>query len=215
MADIIGTLNQVDAWMQANRAMLQDGQVEYLAATGEYWQGLISHAGGPPQHSNSQDGSAPADNLDSHPTDQAESWRDLYGDAITGQPMPHALTVDQYRGPSGRGYSFHLLVDHAEGGQWERRESYGPEDLSFDWRQISENPVTPERLIETVLRTLNSEGWTAAPLVGRQGIQVYSQEFGRWLEVMYTDLFRGAFDHLPKPLQNDIRDALRELGLVE
>ena len=93
-----------DAWLLARWPTIQTRQTNYAGNHGgRYWQGLRTHSVIPTDAID-----APADLLDTHPTDQNESWND----AIPGLPAnwPIAFVMNVYNGPQGWGYVAHVFV---------------------------------------------------------------------------------------------------------
>lgn len=97
-----------------------------LTHGGKHWQGIGPLAAPP------DDGATGPPNLNKKPTDQAESWADVFTgpNAIPGGNWPAQVTVDVYDGPFGRGYSASVI--YTKGGEtWSRTFNSGPET----WRE--------------------------------------------------------------------------------
>lgn len=91
----------IDTVIDAYLPKLQAYEINYLDAKGHgYLQALWSHSAPP------ADGALVApDLLISKPTDQAESFFDLWSAVIiTDGKVPVRLRIDVYDGPSGKGY---------------------------------------------------------------------------------------------------------------
>jgi len=91
----------IDTVIDAYLPKFQSYEINYLDAKGRgYMQALWSHSAPP------ADGALIApDLLTSKPTDQAESFLDLWGAVIIDQgKVPVRLRIDVYDGPDGRGY---------------------------------------------------------------------------------------------------------------
>jgi hypothetical protein len=113
-------------------------QAAYLAAHGEYWQGLaIFNVDNLPD--NLDDGSSTVAAiipiLNTHPTDQVETWADLAFNL--GVTVPFAASIDVYDGPLGKGYVGTVWVKW-NGNFYTRSQNVGPEDYrTRPWQQIS------------------------------------------------------------------------------
>lgn len=121
-----------DTWLAARWPTVQARQTTYASNhSGRYWQGLKSHANFPTDAIASL-----ADNLDSHPTDQAETWND----AISGLPAnwPCALVMDVYNGPQGWGYVATVYVYVSQLDRvYSRSQNVGPEsERTIPWHEV-------------------------------------------------------------------------------
>lgn len=110
-------LAAIDTGIAAVLPEIATKQTAFIGTHGRYFQGLPTHSE-PPADGQTE----PADQLDSHPFYQAETWLDVGYDDTT----PHAaLAIDQYLGPDGPGYAcrFTVLID---GQPWQRVVNVGP-----------------------------------------------------------------------------------------
>jgi hypothetical protein len=116
----------IDTGIAAAWPEIQNKQEAYRVQHGRYFQGLCTHSEPP------ADGQpAVADQLDTHPDYQAETWLDVNYD--TQNPRA-ALAIDQYVGPQGMGYVCSFRVTIA-GELWRREINVGPATyLDAGWR---------------------------------------------------------------------------------
>lgn len=105
-------------------------QEAYFAANGRYWQGLWSQPKPP------ADGEIAAPVLDTRPTDQLETRLDTGAAALFPADAKTRLAVDAYAGPLGHGWVVLLEFEYA-GVRHVKSISYGPEDRSHDWQEVS------------------------------------------------------------------------------
>lgn len=80
-------------------------QIEYYSGNqnnGNFWQGLY-FSNTWPQHTNVADDDINADNLASSPTDQNESWVDIFPE-LSGISHPFNFRCDVFNGPEGKGF---------------------------------------------------------------------------------------------------------------
>lgn len=97
---------------------------------GRYWQGLITFST-VPNHTPGAAGDARADRLTVRPTDQAESWQDLFPEWDT-ENFAAAAKINVYDGPSGKGWNLTVFVRY-NGVIYHRQKWWGPESHDFDW----------------------------------------------------------------------------------
>ena len=118
----------IDAGIAAAWPEIQARQDAFFAEHGRYFQGLCTHT----DASVPEDGQpAPADQLDTHPDYQSETWIDVGYDSTNPRA---AMTIDQYVGPDGPGYvsSFCVII---AGELWFRSINVGPEAYrELPWR---------------------------------------------------------------------------------
>lgn len=128
---------RVDLWVTANWDAIVQKQEDWLTSHDVYWQGLITHTS-PPRHARQTDGAIEADRLASHPTDQADSWLNVWP-GLNGVKLDFAIWVDVYNGPSGIGWvaALEFEFDNGDGtiDLWRKAWQYGPEAWRVhDWR---------------------------------------------------------------------------------
>lgn len=115
---------KADDWLTAKWPTLVARQDAYFAAKGRYWQGIRTPNAIP------QDGAdtAPVTNL--KPAYQAEDWADVGLTAAVLGTLPMRLRIDQYDGPSGRGWvatATVVVTSGAGAGTYVRSRQVGPE----------------------------------------------------------------------------------------
>lgn len=128
----------IDAVIDAYLPKLQAYEIDYLDTKGRgYMQALWSHSTPP------ADGALVAPDLPtSKPTDQAESFADLWSAVVIGQgKLPVRLRIDVYDGPSGRGYVITVEVIMA-GRTYTRSINVGSER----WRDVGWTELKAEQL---------------------------------------------------------------------
>jgi len=132
MPTLAAVRTTVDNWLAARWPVVTARQDAYFANHGRYWQGLRTHLA-IPSHTNSTDGSAVADRLAEHPTDQASSWLDVLAE-WSGVPIAAAVVMAAYEGPLGHGYVGTVILLH-NGTTYLRRQNVGPESYRTEaWR---------------------------------------------------------------------------------
>ena len=103
---------KVDGWVGARLPAFRDTQDAWLAAHGQYFQGLGASTIIP---ANGAD--APTDNLASHPTDQSEDWNAFLASAtvpiVVPPAMPAQLIFNVYEGPVGWGWELVTVFDYS------------------------------------------------------------------------------------------------------
>lgn len=108
----------IDSAIATRWDLITAQQEALLQATGNYWQGLLTHSTIP------ADGAAiPPDRAGEKPSGQPYSWLDLQG---LPSEMASALRCDSYAGPQGKGYVLVMMVE-IEGIVYERLINVGPE----------------------------------------------------------------------------------------
>lgn len=125
MATLSLLRTRIDTWLTARWPTITARQDLYFQNNGKYWQGLITHSI-PPSHTTVQDNDIVPDNYNSKPTDQNESWKDVFP-AFETIPFPCQLQCDVYSGPKGKGYVVTIRVIH-NGNTYIRSQNVGPED---------------------------------------------------------------------------------------
>lgn len=136
MASLSAVRNAVDAQLATLWAAIQAAQDEYYAAHDRYWQGKPTHAADL-AYTAAKEGDVEPDRIDDHPTDQAESWRDLFPQWAAVK-LRAALRIDTYSGPSGDGYVGTVRVKY-DGTVYERSQNSGPEtERTLAWHVVSE-----------------------------------------------------------------------------
>ncbi len=138
---LIQVRNRVNTWL-TNHVGGANGLVSkqnaYAASHGgKFWQGLITFTA-IPNHTASTAADAPADRLTAHPTDQTNSWHDLFP-AWDSETFPAAAKIDVYDGPSGKGWFLTVFVRY-DGVTYARRKWWGPVTNDYDWRVF--DPLT-------------------------------------------------------------------------
>lgn len=126
----------IDTVIDAYLPKLQAYEINYLDAKGHgYLQALWSHSAPP------ADGALVApDLLISKPTDQAESFFDLWSAVIiTDGKVPVRLRIDVYDGPSGKGYVI-VVESIIAGSTYTRSINTGSEK----WREQDWIEVKPD-----------------------------------------------------------------------
>lgn len=127
-------LDYMDAQLAVFLPRLEIYQADYIADNGIYFQALQSVAIAP-------DGLAQADDITSHPTDQAAALIEMWN--YTGLPVELAWTVrvDTYNGPKGLGYVVTVQTRDLAGLIWEKCVAYGPEfQRGYNWFEIVPEP---------------------------------------------------------------------------
>ena len=109
----------------------------YVAHNNRFWQGLITHSA-IPFHQSAVTGDAPADRLSFHPTDQADTWEDMFPE-WSSETFAAAAKIDVYNGPTGKGWILTVYV-RFNGVTYARCKSFGPNtSFDFDWRVYDES----------------------------------------------------------------------------
>lgn len=126
----------IDTVIDAYLPKVQGYELNYLDTKGRgYMQALWSHSAPP------ADGALVApDLLDSQPTDQAETFDDLWNAVVVADgKIPMRLRIDVYDGPSGRGYV--VTVECVVAARtYTRAVNVGNEK----WRDVNWTEVKPE-----------------------------------------------------------------------
>jgi hypothetical protein len=131
--------NKVDNWLAPRWQTVQDRQTDYFNQHGHYWQGLKTHTFDL-AYTDAVDAEAPADALGVAPTDQEESWLDVFPE-FQGGAIPAVLIIDVYDGPSGQGYTATLIVLW-NGNTYMRAAQVGPEEWRAQgWHQVVQAQV--------------------------------------------------------------------------
>lgn len=125
--DVPAELAYMDAQLTIFLPRLSIYQDEYFQANGVYFQALKSVSIAP-------DGLAAADDIASHPTDQAAALLDMW--SFTGLPVElgWSIQVDTYSGPKGSGYVVTVQTRDVAGVVWEKAVNVGPETWrAYTW----------------------------------------------------------------------------------
>lgn len=135
MPTVAQVRDRVDAWLVGIWPTIRNRQIAYHATHGRYWQGILTHASQPDHNTGSfQDSEPDDDRLSFKIRGQNESWKDILPE-ITATPIPTAIFIDVYDGPSGQGFVATVIVKF-RGELYKRRQNYGPEDrFTHDWRK--------------------------------------------------------------------------------
>lgn len=104
-----------------------------MQARGRFFQGRRTHVL-EPSHSTTVDGDAAPDNLSDHPTDQSESWLDLFPE-YADLSLPMLIVMDIYESPRGHGFVGRVYARH-NGTVYTRARGYGPDagHYTHDWQ---------------------------------------------------------------------------------
>lgn len=138
MASLNTVRNAVDAQLVTLWPAVQAAQAAYFAAHRRFWQGRRTHLADL-IYSALVDGSVAGDQLDGHPTDQNETWLDLFP-SLAGLSLKAVLRMDVYESPVGHGYQATLRVLY-NGVIYERSQNVGPETF----RTAAWHIVTPDQ----------------------------------------------------------------------
>jgi hypothetical protein len=125
-------LESIDNRIEPRLETLKNEQAAYLAANGEFWQGLWTHT------RELVDGEDVApDNLDEKPHDRplAPAWGQYV--SLLPPKMRARARIDVYEGPLGRGYVLILEV-RINGDLYRKSYNEGPEAMGHDWEIIAE-----------------------------------------------------------------------------
>ena len=126
----------VDGWVGGRLAAFRDKQDAWLAARGEYFQGLATHSAAP------ADGAQVApDRLGARPTDRPHDWTTFLGappPIVLPPAMPAALTFNVYEGSLGWGWE--LVAEFVyEGKTYRKVWNTGLESWrNADWFEVTE-----------------------------------------------------------------------------
>lgn len=123
--------NSIDSFFQANKGKFTSAQVAFKGSHRVFWQGIETPSIPP------DDGALVAPDLAKEPTDQPESWADVFvGPQELPALWPCSIRVDVYDGPLGKGRVTSLI--YTKGGErWERSDNAGPEtEHEQPWRRI-------------------------------------------------------------------------------
>lgn len=115
----------VDSRFASFSAYVQKQQAAYLAKTGRYFQGLLTHKEIP------ADGEEVApDNLDARPAKQTEGWLDV---GQLPEKTVSALRIDRYSG----GFVVRVYI-RVEEQLWTRAIDFGSGKFTSDWTAVHE-----------------------------------------------------------------------------
>lgn len=121
----------IENFRDTHAAKIVARQEAYLAAKGRYWQGIITPAVPP------DDGASVVPDYTRLPTDQAESWADVFsGLGALPSTVPAQISVDVYDGPLGKGWTLTVVATKAGVRYW-RTWSVGPEDRATNWQSCT------------------------------------------------------------------------------
>jgi len=116
----------VNLWVN----QIRPKQLAYFATHGKYWQGLVTS-------SIPEDGADIVADYTSRPSDQAETWEDMFGGPLDAN-LPVALRVDVYEAPAGWGFVARVWIRYA-GTVYTKSQNYGPETWrTQDWTEVKE-----------------------------------------------------------------------------
>lgn len=121
----------IDAFWQANRGKFTSAQVAYRGSHRVFWQGIETPEIPP------DDGALVTPDLTKAPTDQPESWADVFvGPQELPAAWPCSIRVDVYEGPRGHGRVTTLI--YTKGGErWERADNVGGElEREHGWSKV-------------------------------------------------------------------------------
>jgi hypothetical protein len=136
MATLAQVRTRVNAWLADRWPIVVARQENYRANRGRYWQGLLSHSI-VPAHTNGADGDAVADRLTQNPSDQFDTWKNVFPE-WDGAPLPAAIRCDTYSGPLGDGYCVTIFI-RFNGTLYSRSQNVGPEShRTHDWMIVEE-----------------------------------------------------------------------------
>ena len=129
MATIAQIQAAIDAWMLSNQQKFVRRQDKYFPVNRRYFQGIMTPAVAP------DDGAVIALDWDKKPTDQIESWRDVFVNDADGNDVlpangPVQIRMDSYHSPFGHGWLIALQGTKDEV-LWFRTWNFGPET----WRE--------------------------------------------------------------------------------
>lgn len=111
MPSLAQVRNRVDDWLAARWPTVQARQATYAANHGgRYWQGL-RNLSFEPLHTTQSFADATPDLMDSHPTDQAETWLDFLPE-IENVAIPACVIFDVYQNSDGWGYVATVMARH-------------------------------------------------------------------------------------------------------
>lgn len=117
--------DKVDTRLAQIWPVITNRQDTYFQLHGRYWQGIID-----PQ---SLITDATDTDLDSslHPTDQQETWLDMFGAQLPAQ-LPMQIQIDAYQSVEGHGFVATVYVKF-NGNIYSRSRGIGPEDRNQSW----------------------------------------------------------------------------------
>ena len=129
--------NRVDTKLTNMVPILVARQNAYFTNHNHYWQGLITFTA-LPSHTASTVADSLADRLAFHPTDQSESWSDLFPE-FNIETFAAGAIVTVYDGPTGvdKGWILRVIVKY-NGVIYERQKVFGSlTTLDFNWRVLN------------------------------------------------------------------------------
>lgn len=135
------TQTQVDTFVNANLAKIQQVQEDYLTANGHYWQGIAT-----PQVVPSNVTLTTPD-LTLKPTDQSSRWADVFSGAkALPNKWPAQIRIDVYDGPLGKGWTLTITVNDSNGTSF-KVWNFGPETWrAQDWLDLVVGNITQSQL---------------------------------------------------------------------
>lgn len=121
----------IDAFWQSNRGKFQSAQSAYRGPHRVFWQGIDTPTVPP------DDGALVTPDLTKEPTDQPESWADIFvGPQELPALWPCSIRVDVYEGRRGVGWVTTLIYTKA-GERWVRSDNVGGEiERQQDWHAL-------------------------------------------------------------------------------
>ena len=124
--------NRVDDWLADKWVnVIRPRQDAYFAAHNRYFQGLTTHNAVP--DSGTDWAQVIPDNLGAKPSDQAETWADVFPE-IPDVPIDCAIAFDVYDGPQGKGFVGHVWAAR-NGTIYHRAKGFGSEQRDQDWAE--------------------------------------------------------------------------------
>lgn len=136
-----GAVDQRAAVVKVDVTAKQD---QYFAAHGRYFQGIQTSAA-------PADGATITPNLGVKPSDQAETWADLFPSTFNASE-PTQYEIHTYSGPSGSGWVLYTRVI-LDGVEHLKAENHGAESFrTYDWAELTPTPTpTPTPTATTAL----------------------------------------------------------------
>jgi hypothetical protein len=128
-------LDIIDARLAQLLPLIEQGQEDYLAQAGVYFQGPVTHSVVPADGAEVE-----PDRLDYQLSDQAATWLDVAGGRFPATTMS-AIEVHQSEGPDGLGWK--VIVSTAINGvTYQRVIGYEADArLTVGWYEVIEEPI--------------------------------------------------------------------------
>jgi len=134
----MATLEEIKAQcesFQANQLpLIQKIEAAYFISNGRYFQGIQTPSTIP------DDGLEIDADYSKKPTDQKETWADVFKD-LDALPMkiPALTAIHVYEGPNGHGFIVSLAF-HSKGKVYYRMWNQGPENRDTSWIEVDYDP---------------------------------------------------------------------------